>query len=1063
MKQNVNIHAHNEIVPQAWFCYTDRMLNSIYQQTCLKSLFTALVVGLSTSVATAQSLSARATDFVGLLDYTLDQPYQLWKGGQKNQSLSYVNRDGEKVAKVTWGVKAQGLAELNLKEKMPLPGFSEGIIIRVPVKKERFPQTNSFGIRVVDANGETWQFGGIELADRSNWQHIDVDLSTKRGLSSWGGSHIGRKTLDPPLKLQSILINAKGLINAPGSVFIGPVQRTAYNESAADDGFALNDLRIRLETRETVKAILVGEEEDIFITVTNPHRKQNQTVKLVAELEHFDGSKSQWASEFVEVPARASVEIPFAPKLSKTGWYAMTPSLVGKNGNVRNNLKPIFFVYFEPAGPRLLPPEDDFWYGMDARIRDHNITWMPAACALIGVDIIRSGINWPGLELQAGRWATEQHRKILQAIKDNGLKTLHSITFTPDWAADPEYVKMKADGEKINGQPVKLSRVPPRLDALEDAVAEIVSINEGMGVPHYDMWNEPDLSGFWQGTTDEYLAFMQTVYNTIKQNDPDALVLSGGIANLGGHGGHGLNPDLIDRMIVENEDYYDAISLHEHTDFDVFVSVIDGRLANLQSSLSEPKPIYFTETGLGISASRTLRAQANAVVKKMTFARSRGALGFIWFVFNRAGGDTGGFAMITEGNQPRPAFAAYNEMVKILRGKIYDAEHDIGKDNYLFEFTDGMETALVLWTEHDTRHYESVLLKTNDPHAQEIDMMGNASPLSIHESIATVKLSSDAKYVKLSGPVDVLGPLIAVNKISYVEPGRTLTAEVILNNPLNREAAYELLWTKPDGSRQKETITLEADSKTRSNIEFAVSASEAGDDNPALHLAYSLTGTPFADEISVPLYVASLINQGGSEDKAPDFIAADANHQYNINENDPNRIAYTWQGPQDISAEIWLSLQEDSLQIEVGVLDDIHVQPHPAATMWKSDSIQLALKLPGINGHWQFGFSLDEDGNQWVYAWQQPAGVSVDYIDTVRLQTERINGGLRYKISLPLEDSGITKEMLTRQAIGINLIVNDDDGGGREGWAFIAPGLGKETDPDKWPLVMFESTTSLAH
>jgi len=37
------------------------------------------------------------------------------------------------------------------------------------------------------------------------------------------------------------------------------------------------------------------------------------------------------------------------------------------------------------------------------------------------------------------------------------------------------------------------------------------------------------------------------------------------------------------------------------------------------------------------------------------------------------------------------------------------------------------------------------------------------------------------------------------------------------------------------------------------------------------------------------------------------------------------------------------------------------------------------------------------------------------------------------------------------------LLVNDEDGGGREGFLFLSPGLGLgNTEPEVWPLVSFE-------
>jgi hypothetical protein len=61
-----------------------------------------------------------------------------------------------------------------------------------------------------------------------------------------------------------------------------------------------------------------------------------------------------------------------------------------------------------------------------------------------------------------------------------------------------------------------------------------------------------------------------------------------------------------------------------------------------------------------------------------------------------------------------------------------------------------------------------------------------------------------------------------------------------------------------------------------------------------------------------------------------------------------------------------------------------------------------------------------------------------------------------YLARLPLEGFGADADTLRSKAVRFNLLVNDDDGGGREGFAFLAPGLGLgKAEPDKWPLLRF--------
>jgi hypothetical protein len=53
----------------------------------------------------------------------------------------------------------------------------------------------------------------------------------------------------------------------------------------------------------------------------------------------------------------------------------------------------------------------------------------------------------------------------------------------------------------------------------------------GQGITHWEMWNEPDLSLFWDGTTADYARLLKVGYLAAKLADPNAKVIFGGLAN----------------------------------------------------------------------------------------------------------------------------------------------------------------------------------------------------------------------------------------------------------------------------------------------------------------------------------------------------------------------------------------------------------------------------------------------------------------------------------------------------------------------------------------------------
>ncbi|MEM8858171.1 MAG: hypothetical protein AAGD96_07615, partial [Chloroflexota bacterium] len=55
---------------------------------------------------------------------------------------------------------------------------------------------------------------------------------------------------------------------------------------------------------------------------------------------------------------------------------------------------------------------------------------------------------------------------------------------------------------------------------------------DGVGITHWEMWNEPDFAIFWTGTQEDYARLLKVGYMAAKQADSNAIVMSGGLANV---------------------------------------------------------------------------------------------------------------------------------------------------------------------------------------------------------------------------------------------------------------------------------------------------------------------------------------------------------------------------------------------------------------------------------------------------------------------------------------------------------------------------------------------------
>ena len=136
--------------------------------------------------------------------------------------------------------------------------------------------------------------------------------------------------------------------------------------------------------------------------------------------------------------------------------------------------------------------------------------------------------------------------------------------------------------------------------------------------------------------------------------------------------------------------------------------------------------------------------------------------------------------------------------------------------------------------------------------------------------------------------------------------------------------------------------------------------------------------------------------------------------------------------------------------------DDRHIQPCPAEEAWNGDSVQFAFALPDQAGFWEFCLSLSDSGEAVLTVPRAPRGydpAQAAAAGTVKIVRKGTTTG--YEFRIPDRAVGLTPE-LYRQGFRFNLLINDNDGEGRDGWIQIAPGIGDEKNPGKFPFVIFE-------
>ena len=155
------------------------------------------------------------------------------------------------------------------------------------------------------------------------------------------------------------------------------------------------------------------------------------------------------------------------------------------------------------------------------------IQWMTAASIgnqldayqSIGAKWIRFDFTWS--DIQSGgptsyTWAN--YEKVVNAATARGIHVLGVLGYSPAWARPSDCNSDKCP--------------PANVSDYATFAAATVAHFAPLGVHAWEIWNEPNVSVFWQPKPNpaQYTALLKAAYSKIKATDPSAAVVTGGTA-----------------------------------------------------------------------------------------------------------------------------------------------------------------------------------------------------------------------------------------------------------------------------------------------------------------------------------------------------------------------------------------------------------------------------------------------------------------------------------------------------------------------------------------------------
>ncbi len=221
--------------------------------------------------------------------------------------------------------------------------------------------------------------------------------------------------------------------------------------------------------------------------------------------------------------------------------------------------------YFQPA----FAIGDDYFDGRDtrARVRRHL-----RVAKQIGVKYLRCAFSWNGIEPEDGRYNFKFWDMLVEEASRAEVRLIPYVAYTPEWAARSKK---------------QFWQQPPRDPALFARLMRKLAERYRGKILSWELWNEPDLQEYWQGTAAEFAELVKAGAKAVRDADPNAVIVLAGMS-------HGPGPFFNELITQHRIDLWvDVIAMHgypESWDEDRAEAVYDSRIQKMSNSIAKDRP-----------------------------------------------------------------------------------------------------------------------------------------------------------------------------------------------------------------------------------------------------------------------------------------------------------------------------------------------------------------------------------------------------------------------------------------------------------------------------------------
>jgi len=214
----------------------------------------------------------------------------------------------------------------------------------------------------------------------------------------------------------------------------------------------------------------------------------------------------------------------------------------------------------------------------------------PNATKAAGLSFVRIDANWLDAEKTQGTFDFTLFDQVVDAATARGLQVLAVLAYTPAWAST---------GDTLNDGPNNDVPMPGTYAAYVTAAVNHLKDR----VTYYEIWNEPDLQTFWEGTAQQYVSeILVPGASALHAACPSCKVVAPALATVGT-----TYATFLDVVLAQAQSSIDVISGHDYAQFpqdtpgagglsDSFYNKLEAhRIVTVGTSVIYEGPLSFKE------------------------------------------------------------------------------------------------------------------------------------------------------------------------------------------------------------------------------------------------------------------------------------------------------------------------------------------------------------------------------------------------------------------------------------------------------------------------------------